>query len=90
MQLWSLLMPDRVLPSRVTIEWQDIGFQGTDPKTDFRGMGLLGLENLLCVSFNFLRFYREFLFILYDRFFAENYTDTARHVLSHARHPKHG
>nr|CAG4634965.1 EOG090X0AMT [Alona affinis] len=68
--LWSHLMPGRMLESRITISWQDIGFQGTDPKTDFRGMGLLGLENLL--------------------FFAENYSDAARHVLSHSTHPKHG
>lgn len=47
LQLWNLLMPGRALESRVCNSWQDIGFQGTDPKTDFRGMGLLGLENLL-------------------------------------------
>lgn len=40
-------MPSEKLESRVTKQWQDIGFQGDDPKTDFRGMGLLGLENLL-------------------------------------------
>lgn len=40
-------MPDKPLESRVTKQWQDIGFQGEDPKTDFRGMGVLGLENLL-------------------------------------------
>ncbi|KAF4520038.1 hypothetical protein B566_EDAN008325 [Ephemera danica] len=47
LRLWSTLMPDVALSSRVTKQWQDIGFQGDDPKTDFRGMGLLGLENLL-------------------------------------------
>lgn len=46
-QLWNCLMPDETLTSRVSKQWQDIGFQGDDPKTDFRGMGLLGLENLL-------------------------------------------
>lgn len=45
--LWELMMPSVQLESRVTKQWQDIGFQGDDPKTDFRGMGLLGLENLL-------------------------------------------
>ncbi|XP_019878399.1 ELMO domain-containing protein 2 [Aethina tumida] len=45
--LWHKLMPDQPLESRVTRQWQDIGFQGDDPKTDFRGMGMLGLENLL-------------------------------------------
>ncbi|XP_041971007.1 ELMO domain-containing protein 2 [Aricia agestis] len=45
--LWNLLMPGTPLESRVSKDWQIIGFQGDDPKTDFRGMGLLGLENLL-------------------------------------------
>lgn len=48
--LWENLMPDEPLELRVTKQWQEIGFQGDDPKTDFRGMGLLGLENLLYFS----------------------------------------
>ncbi|ALC46662.1 CG10068 [Drosophila busckii] len=47
LMLWQLLMPDSPLTGRISKQWQDIGFQGDDPKTDFRGMGLLGLENLL-------------------------------------------
>lgn len=47
LKLWNELMPDTPLKSRVTKQWQEIGFQGDDPKTDFRGMGMLGLENLL-------------------------------------------
>lgn len=47
LKLWHLLMPGRDLDSRVSNSWKDLGFQGEDPKTDFRGMGLLGLENLL-------------------------------------------
>nr|CAD7567531.1 unnamed protein product [Timema californicum] len=47
LKLWGLLMPDVHLKSRVTKQWQEIGFQGDDPKTDFRGMGILGLENLI-------------------------------------------
>lgn len=47
MALWNTLMPDIPLESRITKQWQDIGFQGDDPATDFRGMGILGLENLL-------------------------------------------
>lgn len=45
--LWDELMPNVVLENRVTKQWQDIGFQGDDPKTDFRGMGMLGLDNLV-------------------------------------------
>lgn len=47
LKLWQLLRPGINLDSRVSSLWQDIGFQGEDPKTDFRGMGILGLENLL-------------------------------------------
>ncbi|KAM6270140.1 ELMO domain-containing protein 2 isoform 2-T5 [Porphyrio hochstetteri] len=41
-KLWNLLMPHENLKARITKQWCDIGFQGDDPKTDFRGMGLLG------------------------------------------------
>lgn len=47
MKLWNLLCPDVPLTHRISKQWQEIGFQGTDPKTDFRGMGILGLDNLL-------------------------------------------
>ncbi|XP_014662267.1 PREDICTED: ELMO domain-containing protein 2-like [Priapulus caudatus] len=47
MELWCKLVPERQLPSRITKEWSYIGFQGDDPATDFRGMGMLGLHNLL-------------------------------------------
>lgn len=46
LELWTLLMPMTELESRVCNSWKDIGFQGDDPKTDFRGMGILGLQNL--------------------------------------------
>lgn len=47
LQLWDLLMKEEKLEGRVSKQWETIGFQGTDPKTDFRGMGILGLLNLL-------------------------------------------
>lgn len=34
----------------------EIGFQGDDPKTDFRGMGLLGLYNLQWANEEWLGF----------------------------------
>lgn len=46
LELWDHLMSERKLESRVSNSWKNIGFQGDDPKTDFRGMGLLGLDNL--------------------------------------------
>ncbi|KAG2195497.1 hypothetical protein INT47_012041 [Mucor saturninus] len=45
--LWNKMKPDEHLNSRHTKQWVDIGFQGTDPATDFRGMGIQGLDDLL-------------------------------------------
>ncbi|KAI9282288.1 Engulfment/cell motility, partial [Sporodiniella umbellata] len=45
--LWHLMMPQEALTSRVSSQWIQIGFQGTDPATDFRGMGIQGLDDLL-------------------------------------------
>ena len=47
LHLWELSFPDRPLKERETKEWQDLGFQGKDPATDFRGAGIFGLCNLL-------------------------------------------
>lgn len=46
MTFWNTLRPDEILISRKSAQWKNLGFQGTDPATDFRGMGLLGLHNL--------------------------------------------
>ena len=47
-KVWSSLKgADDKLESKITKRWNEIGFQGTDPSSDFRGMGLLGLVNLL-------------------------------------------
>lgn len=46
LQLWKLLMPEEELENRFSTQWQKIGFQGKDPSTDFRAMGLLALDNL--------------------------------------------
>lgn len=37
LKLWNLLMPTQPLNGRITMQWQDIGFQGDNPMTDFRG-----------------------------------------------------
>ncbi|CAM0138611.1 unnamed protein product [Umbelopsis sp. WA50703] len=47
MELWNSLMPDTPLEGRVTRQWGQIGFQGSDPATDFRGMGMQGLDDLV-------------------------------------------
>eukprot|EP00698_Gefionella_okellyi_P014785 TRINITY_DN4110_c0_g1_i2.p1 TRINITY_DN4110_c0_g1~~TRINITY_DN4110_c0_g1_i2.p1 ORF type:complete len:300 (+),score=26.14 TRINITY_DN4110_c0_g1_i2:249-1148(+) len=45
-ELWELLRPGVRRTGRLTEEWGEIGFQGVDPATDFRGMGMMGLRNL--------------------------------------------
>ncbi|CAG5136462.1 unnamed protein product [Candidula unifasciata] len=45
-QLWNVYS-DVPLPQSVGQHWTDLGFQGLDPGTDFRGMGMLGLEQLI-------------------------------------------
>ncbi|GFN80734.1 Elmo domain-containing protein 2-like protein [Plakobranchus ocellatus] len=49
-KLWDLYNSGRPLPSLVGSHWTEIGFQGDNPATDFRGMGLLGLEQLMFFS----------------------------------------
>uniref|UniRef100_A0A8C6TCX6 ELMO/CED-12 domain containing 1 n=1 Tax=Neogobius melanostomus TaxID=47308 RepID=A0A8C6TCX6_9GOBI len=51
LKLWKELRPDTPLSGRISKQWCEIGFQGSDPKTDFRGMGLLGLHNLINLLF---------------------------------------
>ncbi|CAG0885083.1 unnamed protein product [Darwinula stevensoni] len=48
--LWNALVPTESLPGRHGKHWSYIGFQGEDPASDFRGMGLLGLYNLQYLS----------------------------------------
>jgi ELMO domain-containing protein len=50
MQLWENLRPGEKLEDRKTAQWIDIGFQGKDPSTDFRGAGILGLKQLLAIT----------------------------------------
>lgn len=45
-KLWNRLHDNEMLSGMITKQWAEIGFQGEDPSTDFRGMGILGLMNL--------------------------------------------
>jgi hypothetical protein len=46
-------MPDTPLEGLISKQWKSIGFQGNNPATDFRGMGLLGLLNLIYFAENY-------------------------------------
>lgn len=45
--LWEVSFPRRPLKGLVSEQWKEMGWQGTDPSTDFRGGGFVSLENLL-------------------------------------------
>ena len=46
-EVWDLVTDGAIREGgRLTKEWGRLGFQGKDPATDFRGMGLLGLIQL--------------------------------------------
>ncbi len=50
-KLWCNLKPDILRSAdRLSEEWGELGFQGKDPSTDFRGMGLLSLTQLVYFS----------------------------------------
>ncbi|KAM9973972.1 hypothetical protein ACTFIW_007634 [Dictyostelium discoideum] len=44
--LWSLLYPDQEFQKKSPL-WKRFGFQSDDPTRDFRGMGIMGLLNLI-------------------------------------------
>ena len=47
-ELWSQMRPG--VRRDADRDWGEVGFQGKDPCTDFRGMGVLGLQQLVCLS----------------------------------------
>nr|GEX17341.1 hypothetical protein [Tanacetum cinerariifolium] len=46
-QLWRLAYPNREFPGLKSELWKEMGWQGIDPSTDFRGGGFISLENLM-------------------------------------------
>jgi len=45
--LWYAAFPGREFHGLISEQWKDMGWQGKDPSTDFRGAGFISLENLL-------------------------------------------
>ncbi|KAL6520544.1 hypothetical protein OROMI_032306 [Orobanche minor] len=45
--LWCATYPGQELQGLVSDQWKEMGWQGKDPSTDFRGAGFISLENLL-------------------------------------------
>jgi hypothetical protein len=48
--LWSAYKPEMQLRARISKDWEELGFQGENPATDFRAMGLLGLKQLISLA----------------------------------------
>ena len=50
-RFWYAMKPHcRRAGNLISEEWSELGFQGKDPSTDFRGMGILGLYQLVHLS----------------------------------------
>ncbi|CAK9157639.1 unnamed protein product [Ilex paraguariensis] len=45
--LWKAAFPTVKLKGLISEQWKDMGWQGPNPSTDFRGCGFVSLENLL-------------------------------------------
>jgi hypothetical protein len=61
LKFWATVFPETPLKDRISDQWKKMGFQGTDPATDFRGMGMLGLLNLLYFAETHTQLFRKLL-----------------------------
>lgn len=59
--LWQASFPSRAMPGLVSPQWKEMGWQGNDPSTDFRGGGFISLENLLFFAWRFPVVYQRLL-----------------------------
>ncbi|XP_057492037.1 uncharacterized protein LOC130777644 [Actinidia eriantha] len=59
--LWNAAFPEEELCGLVSEQWKEMGWQGKDPSTDFRGGGFISLENLLYFARKFPKSYQDLL-----------------------------
>ncbi|XP_042376674.1 ELMO domain-containing protein A-like isoform X2 [Zingiber officinale] len=59
--LWYATYPDKELSGLVSDQWKEMGWQGKDPSTDFRGAGFISLENLLFFAKTFSNSFQRLL-----------------------------
>ncbi|KAK9065443.1 hypothetical protein SSX86_014842 [Deinandra increscens subsp. villosa] len=59
--LWKAAFPEEELHGLITEQWKEMGWQGKDPSTDFRGGGFISLENLLYFARNFQKSFQDLL-----------------------------
>ncbi|KAK4255482.1 hypothetical protein QN277_008480 [Acacia crassicarpa] len=60
--LWQCAFPDVALNGLVSDQWKDMGWQGPNPSTDFRGCGFISLENLLFFARTYPASFHRLLF----------------------------
>ncbi|CAH1414499.1 unnamed protein product [Lactuca virosa] len=58
-ELWNLAYPNVTLTGLISDQWKEMGWQGANPSTDFRGCGFLSLENLLFFAKTFPAAFRR-------------------------------
>ncbi|KAF9687661.1 hypothetical protein SADUNF_Sadunf02G0116300 [Salix dunnii] len=59
--LWNAAFPEEELRGLISEQWKEMGWQGKDPSTDFRGGGYISLENLLFFARNFPKSFQDLL-----------------------------
>ncbi|KAL8062353.1 hypothetical protein ABFX02_02G141100 [Erythranthe guttata] len=59
--LWHAAFPGEELCGLISEQWKEMGWQGKDPSTDFRGGGFISLENLLYFGRNFPKSFQDLL-----------------------------
>ncbi|XP_073000967.1 uncharacterized protein [Typha latifolia] len=59
--LWYASFPGIELLGLISEQWKEMGWQGKDPSTDFRGGGFISLENLLFFSKNYPKSFQDLL-----------------------------
>ncbi|CAI9089462.1 OLC1v1024044C3 [Oldenlandia corymbosa var. corymbosa] len=60
--LWDLSFPNVKLKGLISDQWKDMGWQGSNPATDFRGCGFISLENLIFFGRNYPASFHRLLF----------------------------
>ncbi|URE36794.1 ELMO/CED-12 family [Musa troglodytarum] len=59
--LWYATYPNKELSGLISDQWKEMGWQGRDPSTDFRGAGFISLENLLFFAKTFCNSFQRLL-----------------------------
>ncbi|CAI0548384.1 unnamed protein product [Linum tenue] len=59
--LWNAAFPEDELCGLISEQWKEMGWQGKDPSTDFRGGGFISLENLVYFARNFPQSFQDLL-----------------------------